>query len=277
MLISTYNRPDALHVCLDSIYKQTVLPDEVLICDDGSTDETTQLIEEMRNKMPFPLIHVWHEDKGFRKAMILNKAITIATGNYIIAIDGDIFCHRKFIEDHLREAKIGYYIRGCRVSLTPKATNHICKEKRAPTIHFYSKMIHHKPENALRNCLLSHFLSTRYSNSKHSLYGCNCSFFRDDFIRVNDYDESFEGWGSEDAELGYRFYNIGLRRRFLKFSAICFHLWHKEVDKSKEKNNEKLAELSEKNNTQWCMNGIDKYLHNIKSQELSLKSKRIII
>lgn len=262
MLVSTYNRPDALQVCLDSICKQTVLPNEVIVCDDGSTKETAEIIDFMREKMPIPIVHVWHEDKGFRKTQITNKGVAVAKGEYIISIDGDILCHPNFVEDHLREPQQGTYIRACRVFLSKKATEQICKSKSAALkIPFYSKMIEKKAENVLRWPCLSHFLATRYKKSRYGLLGGNCSFFRNDFIKVNGYDELFEGWGSEDNELGYRLYNCGLNRKYLKFSAIAFHLWHENAARDRYKSfNKERARYSKLNNIKWCANGVDKYL-----------------
>ena len=91
VIVSTYNRCDALQVCLTSLFKQTVLPDEVIVGDDGSTEETSLLITKLQKQAPFPIIHIWHEDKGFRLAMMRNKCVARSTGNYIIEIDGAMY------------------------------------------------------------------------------------------------------------------------------------------------------------------------------------------
>ena len=99
LLITTYNRPDAIELCLQSILRQSVLPLEVVVCDDGSTGETKELIEEYQKKFTVPLIHVWQPDEGFKLAQIRNKGIAKARGNYIIQADGDLILHRHFIKD----------------------------------------------------------------------------------------------------------------------------------------------------------------------------------
>ena len=104
LIVSTYNRPDALRVCLDSVKHQTILPYEVIIGDDGSRSETADTIKEISRNFPVPIKHVWHEDNGFRLAMMRNKSVAASSGDYIIEVDGDVFLHPKFIEDHLREA-----------------------------------------------------------------------------------------------------------------------------------------------------------------------------
>ncbi len=100
LLISTYNWPQALELILKSALNQTEMPDEILIADDGSTEETKELIENFKTKSTVPINHIWHEDKGFRKAIILNRAIAAAIGEYIIQIDGDCIMHRNFVKDH---------------------------------------------------------------------------------------------------------------------------------------------------------------------------------
>src|SRR5690554_6518284 len=107
LLISTYNWPEALELVLMSAKRQSVRPDEILIADDGSSEKTKQLILEFQNKSVIPIHHFWHEDKGFRKSIILNKAIAGATGEYIIQVDGDCILHKDFVRDHKALAQAG--------------------------------------------------------------------------------------------------------------------------------------------------------------------------
>lgn len=101
LIISTYNWPQALELCLNSVAVQKHLPNEVIIADDGSDDKTKSLIDQLKKDFPVPLIHVWHEDKGFRKTIILNKAVHQSTCEYIIQVDGDVVLDKHFIGDHL--------------------------------------------------------------------------------------------------------------------------------------------------------------------------------
>ena len=101
LMISTYNWKEALSLCLYSAFAQTVKPCEILIADDGSRDDTKQLIDKMRAKTDIPIVHVWHEDKGFRLSAIRNRSIERAKGDYIIQIDGDILLDLSLI--HISE------------------------------------------------------------------------------------------------------------------------------------------------------------------------------
>lgn len=260
LIVSTYNRPDALLVCLDSIRYQTVLPDEVVIGDDGSTDETRQEIDEIRKDFPVPVIHVWHEDNGFQLAQMRNKSVAHSSGDYIIEIDGDIFLHPKFIEDHVRLAEKGYYVKGGRVNLNKKLTEEICSEKRSRRIYPWTKGIESKPENAAHLKLLSLYLAPRYRKNASPALGCNMSFWKDDFIKVNGYDECFVGWGGEDYNFANRLQRTGLKKRYLKFAGIVYHLWHEDkFMQNVEKNRQYEKEQNEKEVIR-CKTGYDQYM-----------------
>ena len=158
LLISTYNWKEALRQSLLSIFNQTVLPHEILIADDGSTDDTRLLIDEMREISPVPIIHLWQEDDGFRVASIRNKAIARATGDYIVQIDGDIFVNKHFIQDHIEMAEEGYFVCGSRVLLSPLQTVQLLTGNRNQT-KVSPKMV----MNAIRFKPLRHFLAKRYA------------------------------------------------------------------------------------------------------------------
>lgn len=112
LLVSTYNWPRALYLCLDSVMQQTVLPDEILIADDGSGMATRDVVRHFERISPVPMRHIWHEDRGFRVATIRNKAIAASTCDYIIQIDGDLILERHFVQDHILFAKPGCYVSG---------------------------------------------------------------------------------------------------------------------------------------------------------------------
>ncbi|MDR0538197.1 MAG: glycosyltransferase family 2 protein [Tannerellaceae bacterium] len=229
LIISTYNRPDALNLCLQSVINQTVLPVEIIIGDDGSTAETAELVERFRLISPVEIVHVWQEDRGFRLARSRNRCVAVSRGDYIIQIDGDLILHRHFIEDHLRIARRGCFLRGKRMRLSPGRTDELCAMGRLPRFHLFSRGLKRRI-NVFHSFALSRFLSTRYKrhHALASARGCNTSFWRSDFMRINGYDERYEGWGAEDTDLALRLMNSGLRCLILKFAGTVFHLWHEE-------------------------------------------------
>ena len=125
LLVSTYNWPRALYLCLDSVMQQTVLPDEILIADDGSGMATRDVVRHFERISPVPMRHIWHEDRGFRVATIRNKAIAASTCDYIIQIDGDLILERHFVQDHILFAKPGCYVSGSRGIITEPLTRQV--------------------------------------------------------------------------------------------------------------------------------------------------------
>ncbi len=125
LVISTYNWPQALNMCLKSVALQSILPSEVIIADDGSTEATRKLIEQFQQNFPVPIVHIWQPDKGFQLAKIRNKAIAAAQFDYIIQIDGDLILHKDFIKDHVKCTKNGYFMSGGRVLLSAEKTKKI--------------------------------------------------------------------------------------------------------------------------------------------------------
>ena len=125
LIITTYNRPDALFIVLDSVKRQTRLPDEIIIADDGSDEFTKNCISEFNNNSPLKVIHSWQEDRGFRAAKSRNKAIAKSSYEYIILVDGDVILHEKFIEDHLNHAEESFFVQGSRALLNETQTKKI--------------------------------------------------------------------------------------------------------------------------------------------------------
>lgn len=269
LLISTYNNTDFLKLCLLSVTNQTIKPTEIVIADDGSTQETYEEIKKLRKIIDTPITHVWQEDNGFQLGKIRNIAIAASKSEYIIQIDGDIVMHKHFIEDHLRFAKRKSLIQGSRVLLGKKITHDFVKGK-APELSFFTFDITRR-ENAIRFINLSKFLLTRYRNPYPLYYarGANMSFFKDDFIDINGYDESFTGWGHEDSDLTLRMLNNGCNKLYAKFSCIAYHLHHKEAGKGNESlNKEKLIKHIHQVKTS-CSLGISAHFDNIEKHILT--------
>ncbi|MCG2618002.1 glycosyltransferase family 2 protein [Terrimonas sp. NA20] len=261
IIISTYNWPEALELCLNSILLQTELPGEIVIADDGSGSPTRQVVDAFKNRSPVPVKHIWHEDQGFRLAAIRNKAIAAASGNYIIQIDGDILLHKYFIADHLRFAKKKSFVRASRIYLDDSLTKKLLHLKQSK-ISIRNKGVTNKT-SGIRVPILWPLFETNYKNKgleRYEIHGCNMAFWKDDAISVNGYNEDFTGWGSEDKEFVARLLNAGYEKRFLKLGGIAFHLYHPINPKPRLAHNEHLLEETIRLQHSFCINGINKYL-----------------
>lgn len=258
LILSTYNRPEALRLCLLSIFGQRVLPDEIIIGDDGSRKPTFELIKEMQAQSPVQIKHVWQEDDGFRLAMMRNKCVAGASGEYIIEIDGDLILHPEFVADHLSFARRGCYVKGGRTNLGPALTQELCRSCKLRPLTWHTKGIEGKAENALHLPRLAKWLAPRYRKGRETALGANMSFFKDDYISINGYDEYYEGWGGEDQDFGIRLQMLGLKKLHLKFAGIAFHLWHEDKYMYNKKKN--FQHYNRKDIKTRCDNGVDKYL-----------------
>jgi glycosyltransferase involved in cell wall biosynthesis len=257
LISPTYNWPEALDLLLLSVLNQTVLPNEVIIADDGSREDTKQLIASYQKIFPIPLIHVWHEDIKNRKPSIMNQAIAKAKFDYIVEIDGDIIINKHFVEDHLTFAKKRQYLFGSRVNIQEVLLSDLFSKK---MIHFnfFSKGIK-KRGRTIRIPFLMYFAKSINKRSR-KLRGCNMSFWKEDFIKINGFNESLVGWGMDDSEMIQRLHNIGIQGKRLKFAGIAYHIYHKEQSKSHTAINDEIERITTQNKLTFIDKGINQYL-----------------
>lgn len=258
LIITTYNWVEALELVLLSVKKQKIMPTEVLIADDGSREDTKQLVEKFQQDFPVPLRHIWHEDKGFRRSAVLNLAISQTTSDYIIQLDGDCIVHENFVGDHLRSVERNTYLYGSRVNIQEPFLDTLFKTKQVD-FSFLAKGIKKRTRN-IHLPWLGSLLYGKNSELSRKLRGCNLSYWRSDFIEINGYNEDMTGWGREDSELITRMINKGVEGKRLRYKAIIYHIWHKESSKEKLDINHAIQENAIKNKVTRCDNGIDKYL-----------------
>ena len=258
ILVSTYNWPKALELSIKSMLRQTVLPDEIVIADDGSNNETKELITRLQKESSVPIIHVWHPDDGFRKTIILNMAIAKITGDYILQVDGDVILSRHFVSDHLELAEKNHFVCGSRVKLNPKITSRVMETGVFPP-RFWEMPLGFMA-NSFRSRILRKYLAKRYARAIGHLRGCNMAFWKGDLIKENGYNEDLMQWGHEDGEIAFRLHFAGVEKKALKGGGCVYHLYHKEMSRSNEGRH--LEELERVNNgkIKWCDNGLDKYL-----------------
>jgi len=269
LIISTYNWVEALNLCLKSVLNQSILPNEIIIADDGSKLETKLLIDEYKKKSPIPIIHVWQEDEGFRLAKIRNKSIIASKFEYIVQIDGDIILHKDFIKNQKTYAKKGVFITGSRVLLLQK-TSLKAIETGSINFNFFTNNIKNR-FHTLYIPFINYLIRPKSNPIDKLIFkvrGCHMSFWRKDLIEVNGYDENFKNWGREDSELAFRLIIKGLKLKKLKNAAIQYHLYHRENDKSKIEINNLILEKNKKNKKFYCLNGLC---------DLSTKNDKIII
>jgi glycosyltransferase involved in cell wall biosynthesis len=260
LVIATYNWPAALTICLESVRRQTVMPDEVIIADDGSGAETKNVVELYRKILAVPLRHVWQKDNGYQLARIRNKAFAAAQSAYIIQIDGDLILDPHFVEDHLSASRPDRFCSGSRTLLHEEATQRILESVDLYPALYKKDMS--KRYNAIRNRGLSFAVRLFQRNKKnvHFVLGCNMAFWKKDLLKVNGYNEAFSGWGKEDNDIAARLINAGVELRFIKFGAVVYHLHHRLTERPMLQINEQLFQRSLSEKITYVPQGMDQYI-----------------
>lgn len=231
VIISTYNAVDWLRKTLAGYEVQTFRDFEIVIADDGSTEETKAAIDKYKKESKIPVTHVWHEDKGFRKTIILNKAIVACKGDYIIVSDGDCIPRKDFVEIHNYRKEQGYFLSGGYFKLPMDISNKISLDDIYVQNCFDIDWLKKRGlKSSLKNSKLtstgfkSSFLN-KFTPTNASWNGHNSSGWKKDILKVNGFDERMQ-YGGEDRELGERLMNAGIKPKQIRYSAICVHLDH---------------------------------------------------
>jgi glycosyltransferase involved in cell wall biosynthesis len=238
LIISTYNRPEALAKVLVGVARQTHSPREILIADDGSAEPTRNLIDKWKSQSHAPVSHIWHPDDGFRKTIILNKAIKAADSDYMVFLDGDCVPHAKFIADHEALAEKGFWVQGRRCFVK---TDYVEQFEPASTA-LWQWLITGRMSGFFKAVRLPSAIIRR-GTEQRGLIGCNMGIWREDLVAVNGFDETYIGWGGEDSDIGLRLYHLGRPRKFVYGHAIVYHLNHPTLSRdSYGRNRSKLEE-----------------------------------
>jgi glycosyltransferase involved in cell wall biosynthesis len=270
VIVPTYNRPGALRLCLMSLAEQTWLPDEVLIADDGSGDETRRCIEAFAGSKAcsFELRHIWQEDDGFRKPKIINETVRNSVGDYLVFIDGDCMAHQDYIRSHLLLAEPEAMLGGKRVEIGRTLSEKAIREGKvlnSITLGLIMDSIEHgsrKVEEAVRienGLLRTLFHKDRISDD--GIWGCNFSVHRALFYAINGCDEDFTDGSVEDNDLGIRVLNRGGKIKSVRALAIVFHLCHDpswSAGNEKHLHNMRILEKRKALKQSQCLNGICK-------------------
>jgi glycosyltransferase involved in cell wall biosynthesis len=246
VVITTYNRPDALEAVVRACFRQNDKNFEIIIADDGSTANTRACVEQLALKAPVALSHVWQPDQGFRAAMARNRGILAAKGAYIVFLDGDCIPQRDFIARHRALARPGCLVSGSRILLSEALTRRVLDDGVDVAASPLPARLRWRLRGDINKVLQ---LAVRWPDlgrtsrgfSWRRIKSCNLGVWRSDLERVNGFDESFTGWGYEDSDLVLRLFHAGVRRKDGAFATEVFHLWHHEAQRDRESSNHKVV------------------------------------
>ena len=266
VIVTTYNRPDALSAVLEGYLAQTDRKFELMIADDGSTDETKEVVLSYEKRAGFPIRHTWQEDRGFRAASIRNRALAASRSDYIIFSDGDCIPLPDFVAQHHLLAEKSWFLTGNRILLGEVFTHRVLSDH--IPIHTWNVrqwlgarvQRHTNRWLPLLSLPTVSFLRKLSSSQWEGAMTCNLSAWREDLLRVNGFDESYSGWGLEDSDLVIRLIHAGAGRKSARFAAPVIHLWHGENDRTNLAENRRRLDHRLRSQETLAALGVDQYL-----------------
>jgi len=233
LILSTYNRPVALDRVLGSVARQQSMPEQVIIADDGSDARTAAVVEAWKPRLGTALNHAWQPDDGFRLAASRNRAARDCKADLLLFVDGDCLLRTGVVAEHRRLAEPGCAVAGNRILLSPRLTQAVEQGRVDPVNWKMQDWMKARlkgdverlwplvtlPGQGWRRLRPTHWLQMR---------GCNMAVFREDFERINGFEERICGWGFEDSDLAIRLINAGIGVKSGRFATAVLHLWHQE-------------------------------------------------
>jgi glycosyltransferase involved in cell wall biosynthesis len=244
IIVTTYNREDALDAVLRSLARQDDSGFEVIIADDGSGEATAKLVDAWKAKFGRRLDHVWHADRGFRAAEIRNRAILATRGAYCVFLDGDCIVRPDFIATHRRLAEPGWFVTGNRVLLSAELTTEVLREKLNPASWGFGRWFAERWRGGVnRLSALLHLPLGPLRRVRQGVWqgarSCNLAIWRTDLDCIDGFDADYRGWGKEDSDIIIRLLHAGVRRKDGTFATGVLHLWHRDADRSQLAENER--------------------------------------
>ncbi len=241
-VVLTYNSAEILLTVLRALAPQCPADAVVVIADDGSRPDQIEAVRQGLPKFACPVRHVWHPDVGFTASRARNLGVWHAQADYVVFMDGDCVPTAHFVQAHLALAELGHFVNGSRILLGPAFTARVLKEKLDLLTLPLGAWLGLRARGEVNK--LSHYLNLpglpRRVERRFRWKGirsCNFAVWYGDLEAVNGFDETFQGWGHEDADLVLRLHQNGVARKNGFWTTEVFHLWHRENSRDQSENN----------------------------------------
>lgn len=242
IVITTYNRSAALLPVLAALADQDDKGFEIVVADDGSAKNHQDAIQATAEQLRLPLTHVWHPDVGFTASRVRNLGVAGTTGSYLILLDGDCVPETDFVRRHRLLMEQGFFVNGSRVLLSQALTQAAITgetQLHGRAMSFWLRARLTGDASKLGGLLrLPDFAMRKHDSFQwKGIRSCNMGVWRQDFEAVDGFDESFVGWGHEDADFVLRLHNAGIGRKNGFCATEVYHLWHAQAARTEESKN----------------------------------------
>ncbi len=230
VILSSYNRPDMLRKSLLSLSKQSVLPYEVIITDDGSNIDIPAKIGDILPMMNFKLKYIWQPDRGFRLSKARNNAIREVKSDYVVFMDQDIIHTRGYIAAYAENMKENEFLTAYILYLSSEQSKKIneasilsgrfmqdidvSQRKKMIKLYYKDVFYYYQRKFILRN--------DHRPKVRGGYFGLPLKYILD----INGFDENYVGWGWEDDDFGRRLYKNGIVGRTVFKTEFPIHLYH---------------------------------------------------
>lgn len=264
LIIAVYNKPEVLRLVLAACTRQSFTDFEAIIADDGSDTDVRDVITWARERASFPIVHLWQEDRGWRKNTMLNKAIRTSRTDYLVFIDGDCIPGRDFLYDHWNEREEHRLLLGRRVETSRRWSEALTLDRitsgefeklgwREIRDGLAGQSLRVEDGLRLRNALLRRLLLRNVTG----ILGSNFSVERKNLYAINGFDEQYDGPGlGEDSDIQHRLSLIGVKGKSMRNLAIQYHVWHPLTQVS-ERSRERFK-LVQSTSDPRCAQGLEK-------------------
>jgi glycosyltransferase involved in cell wall biosynthesis len=266
LVVTTYNRPDALAAVLDACLAQHDRDFEIVVADDGSGPETAATVADYQGRTEIEIGHVRQEDHGFRAGAVRNRALALTGADYVIFTDGDCLPFQGFIAGHRRLAGQGWFVAGNRILIGEGLSRRILTEHLSVHAWPIGKWFQAFLKGEINRILpllsppVPEWLRKLPARRWQGVMTCNLAAWREDLLTVNGFDEEYQGWGLEDSDLTIRLLHAGLRRKSARFAAPVVHLWHPGNDRGTLAENRRRLEALLRSREIRARQGVDRYL-----------------
>ncbi len=231
VVVATYNKPEFLRLVLEGYRRQSDSNFTICIADDGSGSEIADLVSDFRES-GLRIRHIWQIDAGFRKNLVLNRAIATSEADYLIFVDNDCIPEPYFVADHRKAAAPGTLIAGRRVNLGAAITHALIANRLSigalsSRLYLLRAALRRQVRYAELGMHWPWWISLLWSRRARGVIGANMAFWRQDLVHVNGFDNSAVKYGLlEDTDIEWRLHANGVRGRSLLGRGCVFHLDH---------------------------------------------------